>query len=98
MIFRTQSGSQYEINTETKQVRRMLGKIGPTTRQGQDLEWKTYDSIFPDPITVGSSVIIFWPKEIPLLDDTPKEEREISVPTTMTSNVVDVIDEQTITN
>jgi hypothetical protein len=91
MKFKTASGSQYEINTETKQIRRLSGNADPTGRQGKDGDWRGYASVFPDPIEVGSSVVICWGADTPLLPETIAIYGEGSaIPTTTTSAVVSV--------
>jgi hypothetical protein len=88
MIFNT-ANSTYEVDTDNKRIRRLVGKNAATVRQGNG-EWRSYDSIHPDPIMVGESVAIFWSKDVPLLDETPEEERAAAVPATITSVVMSV--------
>ena len=66
MIFQTESGSIYEINNEAKQIRRLANTNNtlPTDRQGKDEEWKNYYELFPNPIMVGSGVVIVWSKDL----------------------------------
>lgn len=89
MKFQTQSGSVYEVNTDSKKVRRLQGMNDPTPRMGKEGEWRPYFSLLPDPPEVGSQVVIVWG------DDTkPLPETDCScgiiIPTTMTSNVVSI--------
>jgi hypothetical protein len=85
MKFTTETGSVYEINTDSKQIRRLNGKLDPTPRMGKAGEWRTYHSTYPDPIEVGSQVIIVWGSDVAPLDpDQP------GTPTTITSQVVSI--------
>jgi hypothetical protein len=90
IAFTTQSGSKYEVDTDNKRIRRLTGKNEPTRRQGVDGNWRNYDTIVPELITIGEQVAIFWTKDTPLLDETPEEDRKIAVPTTITSAVVEM--------
>ena len=93
MKFNTQSGSIYEINTMEKKIRRLSNSNGtsPTSRQG-DVAWRTYRDLVPDPIKVGSQVIIVWDANTELLPDTKAQmqDGEFAIPTTMTSHVVSI--------
>lgn len=60
MKFTTASGSVYEVNTDSKQIRRLNGAKDPTPRQGPDGQWRAYEEILPDPPKVGSSLVIKW--------------------------------------
>ncbi len=82
MILSTESGSRYEVNTETKQLRRLEGRLGPTTRIGKDGEWRSFKNIVPNPIQVGMNLIIEWG------DDVKPMTEEGGVPITLTSPVV----------
>ena len=92
MKFTTYSGSVYEVNTDSKQIRRLNGVKDPTPRQGPDGQWRTYSDITP--IKVGSSVAIFWAGETALLAKTEELLKAvpgiIAAPTTTTSMVVNV--------
>ena len=93
MKFKTASGSQYEINTKTKHIRRLSGTKDPTTRQGKDGNWRKYDAVFPDPIEVDASVMICWTADTPLLPETIAIYGEGSAtPTTTTSAVLSIED------
>jgi len=82
MKFTTLSGSIYELDQENKRLRRLYGKRPSTDRQGDD--WKCYVEIFPNPIVIGSRVLIYWiQEETPLLEGSP----ENSIATTLTSPV-----------
>ena len=87
MKFTTETGSIYEVNTDSKQIRRLNGAKDPTPRQGKDGEWRSYLTIFPSPIKVGLGVIIRWGNDTALL---PGTEPGSAVPTTITSTVVSV--------
>lgn len=58
MTFITVSGSLYEVNLDTKQVRRLIGIKDPTPRQGEDGNWREYKEITP--ITTGHPVVFIW--------------------------------------
>jgi hypothetical protein len=89
MMFRTVSGSTYEVDSEAKKIRRVNNsndKVA-TERQGNN-EWKGYMSL--SPIKVGVGVFIAWdPDKTPLLPNSPFS---IGVPGTLTSDVVEVIE------
>ena len=57
MIFKTESGSVYEVNESTKKIRRIFGKGSATPRQGKDQEWKDYLSITT---TYDNCLLITW--------------------------------------
>lgn len=61
MIFYTISGSVYELDSENKQIRRMVGKENPTPRQGTDGEWKKFSNCTE--VRVGESCLIQWENE-----------------------------------
>lgn len=44
MIYKTRSGSVYQVDPEGMRVRRVTGEKEPTPRQGPDGEWKEYKS------------------------------------------------------
>ena len=75
MIFKTMN-SMYEINTERKEIRRLFGSKEPTSRQGLDGEWKSYEEIAD--IKVGVGTMFVWRRE----DGVMK--------TTMTSKVIEI--------
>jgi hypothetical protein len=75
MIFKTQSGSTYEVYSANKRIRRLYGKLSPTPYQPADGEWKAYESI--SSIERGKGVLIIW-------------SFEGLTPVTFTSNVVSV--------
>ena len=90
MKFTTQSGSVYEINTDSKKIRRLKGTEDPTPRQGKDGEWRSYADIFPNPIQVGRGVVIAWGDDTPLLDETKVMfgDDAAGMPITTTSKVI----------
>jgi len=56
--FRTESGSQYEVDYENSRIRRIAGNALPTPRQGADGEWKSYMTI--SPLVKDCAVVIIW--------------------------------------
>lgn len=54
----TESGSNYEIDLENSQIRRIEGTHEPTPRQGPDGIWKKYDTL--GSIEVGKPLLIVW--------------------------------------
>jgi hypothetical protein len=84
MKFYTCSGSIYEVDQETKRIRRLIGTGDPTTRQGKDGEWRAYERL---DLEVGESAWIFWnPKTTSLLEGNAFG----GTPTTVTSPVVNI--------
>lgn len=57
MFATTRSGSLYEIDEESKRVRRLHGVKNPTPRQGQDGEWHTYESMGTG---LGGGALFVW--------------------------------------
>ena len=94
MKFQTLSGSVYEINTDSKKIRRVSGNKQATNRQGQDGDWREYQSIQPDPIEVGKELLIVWMPDTPLLEETKEAMKAMHkpwvLPCTMTSTVMNV--------
>lgn len=89
MFFKTETGSTYEVDLKEKKIRRVLGIDDPTPRQGKDGEWKTFKSLL---IEKGEPAYIMWdPKTTPLL-----EESVGGYPATVTSIVVDIIEDSNI--
>jgi hypothetical protein len=84
MFFMTVSGSTYEVDSESKRIRRVKG-VTTTTRRVGSGEWRDYDKI--DGPEVGRPVIIFWTASI----DPPPAEG--TIPTTMTSLVTQVLED-----
>ena len=83
MKFTTATGSCYEVNQDSKQIRRINGVKDPQPRQGKDGEWKTYADLM---IKVGASAYIFWdPKMTPLLEGS-----DGGAPATVTSTVMSI--------
>ncbi len=82
ILFDTASGSSYEVNQESKTIRRLRGTHDSTPRQGADGEWKPYRAITA--LTEGHPVLITWPEGTALLEGSP----ECAQPSTLTSNVV----------
>lgn len=89
MKFVTETGSQYEVNTDKKELRRLTGVKDPTTRLGSDGVWKRYISLFPNEgPTVGHQLMIVWDHNTPALDS---ENQDIATKTTITSKIMEVI-------
>lgn len=97
MRFTTASGSVYEVDTAKKRIRRLNGVKDPTPRQGKDGEWRSYRQLHPDPIKVGSGVVILWGEETELLAETKEMLQSIGggfgAPMTTTSTVMDIDNE-----
>jgi hypothetical protein len=68
MKFSTISGSLYEVDEAQRRCRRLNGIYDPTPRMGKDGEWRTYHSLYPDPIQVGQQVIIVWGDDVEAID------------------------------
>lgn len=51
--------STYEINTDDSLIRRLTGKVDPTSRQGQDGQWQSYTQIVP----CQGGLLINWADE-----------------------------------
>jgi len=80
MKFVTNSGSVYEVNTDSKQIRRLTGINDPQPRQGKDGEFKSYQELY---LKLNEAAVIFWdPKTT-----SPLNPNRPGVPTTVTSIV-----------
>lgn len=93
MKFTTASGSVYEVNRDSKKIRRLNGAGDPTPRAGKDGEWRSYKEVIPDPIKVGSGVAILWGDDTALLATTEeylKKNGGVAAPATVTSTVMSV--------
>jgi hypothetical protein len=92
MRFTTFSGSVYEVNTDSKQIRRLNGVKDPTPRQGPDGQWRAYRELVPDPVKVGLGVVIVWGEETALMAETQEIVKEggFGLPMTTTSVVMKV--------
>lgn len=77
MIFKTVSGSVYEINRDKKCLRRLSGTA--PSKHPQDFGWRKFLAFFPNVIEKDSPVLILW--------DTGSKT---NVPTTRTSPVVQI--------
>lgn len=88
MKFITETGSMYEVNHTTKQIRRLTGNNDPTSRQGHDGEWKSFYHV---DVKVHKPAIIFWNSDTPLLQSNTANT--LAVPATMTSLVIQIIEE-----
>lgn len=60
IAFSTETGSEYELNLTEKKIRRLTGTHGPTPRQGQDGEWRTFSAIGPEVPCLGQTLLIEW--------------------------------------
>jgi hypothetical protein len=56
--FRTESGSEYEVDEDRRRIRRLSGNHEPTFNQGADHEWQSY--LKTSPIREGEPVLIVW--------------------------------------
>jgi hypothetical protein len=56
MLYKTRSGSVYQVDHEGKRVRRMIGEAAPTPHQGKDGDWKS----FQDLTTLPDGRLWFW--------------------------------------
>lgn len=83
MKFKTKTGSIYEINDVTNQVRRADGKAKPADRIRN--EWR--DIKHHTPVIEGQPVIILYPDSVPLLPGSPPEAE----PGTITSPVAEIL-------
>ena len=86
IIFQTKSGSVYQLNNDSKQIRRLSGIVDPQPRQGKDGEWKSFIEIIGP--TVGSCTYIFWDPKF-----TPLHSKMLAVqsPATVTSIVISIM-------
>lgn len=89
MKFTTASGSVYEVNTDSKQIRRLNGVKDPTPRQGPDGQWRTYKDLL---LAKGESALIVWGDDTELLSESKEilKEGGFAIPTTMTSTVMEI--------
>jgi hypothetical protein len=78
MIFKTESGSTYEVDQENKRVRRLYGATVPTKLQSADGEWKEY--AYMNDVIVGRYVVFLWKEPV----------EGFAVPTTRTNVVVEI--------
>lgn len=99
MKFKTQSGSTYEVDFNSKQIRRLNGLTNSTPRQGNDGQWKKYNDLYPQNITVGHYVIILWAGDLPPTPETVQLYRGLGIepptkssgPATITSTVTHIL-------
>lgn len=85
MRFFTESGSEYQVNKDTKQIRRVLNSNGIPATERQTNDWRTYEEI--SPIEIGNQAWICWPKSsTPLFTDSP----DIATPMTITSRITKI--------
>lgn len=64
MIFKTRSGSTYEVDYENKRCRRLHGVSPTTERTGPDGEWRQYEAFMC--MGVGYRAFIEWTKDCPV--------------------------------
>ena len=90
----TATGSFYEIDTDSKKIRRLNGKSDPTPRVGKDGEWREYSALYPDPLERGACMVIIWKGDVALQPQTKEKLRAgmFAVPTTRTSPVESIED------
>lgn len=81
MIFKTISGSLYEIDQASKKIRRLSGFNQATARQGQDGDWKPYDRI--SQLEVGIPLFVVW--------EVTNGQGEVVLKSTATSVVAEII-------
>ena len=60
MIYKTESGSVYQVDEAGKRVRRLSGTNAPTQRQGADGEWKEFVSVDVLVTAIGRRLWIDW--------------------------------------
>jgi hypothetical protein len=88
MMFRTSSGSTYEIDEPRKRICCIRCTSLESVRTGNGV-WKPYTAI--STVRVGQPVVIIWPDGVPLLDATIAEGTKLPrVPGTITSLVTAV--------
>jgi hypothetical protein len=75
----TVTGSTYEIDTDSKRMRRVSGDHAPTANQRADGAWRTYEEI--SPVVLGAGVVTVWGWE-------HTEEDGLVLRRTLTSDVV----------
>ncbi len=78
---KTRSGSVWQIDTVTKQIRRH-GAAGITARA--DGEWRTYEAL--GPLKMGKPLLIRWPDAVPRLPGSCPD----SIPYTVTSDIIEL--------
>jgi hypothetical protein len=86
MKFKTQSGSLYEINTDSKNIRRV---VGTTETVRATNEWRKYSKLLPDVPTIGNPLYIFWGNDTPLLEGSLG-----NIPITITSVITEILKEE----
>jgi len=94
MILYTASNSIYEVDLISKKIRRLSGERNATSRQGSDGEWKIHRSLFPVVPTTGSSLVICWNSDVEL----PTGSDVNSLPTTITSPIIRIVDDNSVLN
>jgi len=59
---RTESGSVYDVDLQTSQIRRAHGRHGPADTQPQDGIWRRFNGI--EGPEVGHPMVVYWAPEI----------------------------------
>lgn len=85
ITFTTQSHSEYQLDLENSQVKRVIGLKAPTKRQGAEDTWKKFHSV--SEVIVGKSCIFVW--------ETVLEGGELVFKTTCTSPISQILNEET---
>lgn len=95
MKFKTQTGSVYQVDLKNKKFRRVIGVTKATARVGDDGGWKTYKEIIGPKI--GCECLFAYDKNTtPSLVGTLKHLD--AAPVTLTSKVVEIIEDEKIFN
>lgn len=89
-VFKTESGSIYQIEECVNKIKRVRGSAPSTARQGDD--WREYESITE--LVVGQPLIITWKANTPLLDGSPS----YATPATLTSTIVEICNDSSESN
>ena len=89
MFFKTISGSIYEIDQNSKRIKRHYRKRSPTTRQ-ENGDWRTYANA--SEVILGKPVLIWWDNDSPVLALPGMS------PGTLTSLVVEIFEGEVTTS
>lgn len=81
MIFRTKTGSVYEVDEKQKLARRLSGTGTGTERANS--HWRAYATA---DVTLGHPAWITWTEDTNLLEGSP----DGAIPATVTSTVVEI--------
>ena len=55
------ANSLYELDLDASRIRRVLGQEPPTSRQGDDGQWRRFEGI--SQVRVGDRMLIVWSRE-----------------------------------